>query len=156
MLLGLLIMALILSPVKLFGLVPLFILNMIVGGFFTTFEPLIMLNPRALAPRQFLKTKVTFSLSAVAFINAPLLAINSIFNNDALWFNVTFLFSFLLITACSVYIKYAGYEPNASLRFHVDFLFLYASVFLPYLLPLSVVIYFSNKRKAITNLSQFE
>lgn len=153
---SLMLTALILSPVKLFGLIPLFLLNVGFTGFYNLFEPLILLNPQAQSAQQFLKTKVLFSLRMVLFTNLPLLVINSIFNPEALWFNGAFLASFLLVTASSVCIKYASYQPNQSLRFHIDFLFLYATVFLPYLLPLSFLIYFSNKRKAITNLSQFE
>ncbi len=151
----LLLLAIVLSPVKLFGLVVLFIINTIFIDFYTSFEPLIMLNPGHHDLKEFLMQKINFFIKIILILNIPVLCINSIINPDALWFNVCFLMAFLLFASCSVFIKYAHYKPNDSLGFNLDFLILFSSVLMPYLLPLSVYIYFSNKKKALTNLSYY-
>lgn len=149
----LILIALILSPVKLFGVVVLFLLNSVFLGFYNYCEPLLMLNPENLTAENFLKKKISFLIRMLLFINIPVLAINIIFNPEVLWFDLGFIFAFLLLAACTVYIKYANYQPNTSLRLSVDYLVLTGSVILIYLLPLSIFIYFSNKKKAINTLS---
>jgi hypothetical protein len=57
----LLLLAIVLSPVKLFGVMALFLLNSIFLGFYSTFEPLPMLNSCNLPAVDFLKQKVSFS-----------------------------------------------------------------------------------------------
>lgn len=151
----LLLIAIVLSPVKLFGLVALFMFNLVIVGFYNFSEPVMMLNPQNLIPEIFLSKKITF-LSGVLFaFNAPLLIINVLFHQEIIWFNVCFLFGFLLLAASSVYIKYSNYKPNEPGRFSIDYLALIASLFIPYLLPLGILIYFSSRKKAIANLSYY-
>ncbi|MES2679819.1 MAG: hypothetical protein V4635_08045 [Bacteroidota bacterium] len=151
----LLVVTLILSPVKLFGLVALLLFNFIFLGFYNFFEPLVMLNPNHLLPKDFLRQKISFLSNILLCLNAPLLLINFLFNPEVLWFNLGFLFALLLLASCSVYIKYSNYRPNESLRVSVDFLVLTASIFFPYLIPLGLLIYFSSRKKAIANLANF-
>ncbi len=151
----LLVLTLILSPVKLFGLVALLLFNFVFLGFYNFFEPLLMLNPENLLPRDFLRKKISFLSNVLLCVNLPLLFINFLFNQEVLWFNIGFLFALLLLASSSVYIKYANYRPNESLRVSIDFLVLTASIFLPYLIPLGLLICFSSRKKAIANLSNY-
>lgn len=151
----LILIALILSPVKLFGVVVLFLLNSVFLGFYNYCEPLLMLNPENLTAEIFLWKKVSFLTRMLLLINIPLLAINGIFNPEVIWFNLGFIFAFLLFAASTVYIKYANYKPNTPLRLSIDYLILTGSAVLIYLIPLSIFIYFSNKKKAILNLSYY-
>ena len=154
--LGLLVLiALILSPVKLFGVVALFLLNAVFLSFYNYFEPLLMLNPENLTAEIFLRKKIAFLIRMLLFINIPLLTINVIFNSEVIWFDLGFMLAFLLLGACTIYIKYANYKPNTPLRLSIDYLILIGSVLLIYLIPLSIFIYFSNKKKAIANLSNY-
>lgn len=148
-------LAIIFSPVKLFGIVALLLLNLLFLGFYNYFEPLIMLNPENLSAEVFLNKKVSFLSRVTLLLNAPLLLINTLFNPEVVWFNTGFMFAFLLLAASTVYIKYASYKPNTSMRLSIDFLILFSSILLPYLIPLGIFIYFSNKKKAIANLTNY-
>lgn len=141
-----------LSSVKLFAIVALFLFNSILLGFYSTNEPRVMLNPDSMPVSRFLNQKVLFLLKVIFIINAPVLIINSIFQPDALSFNLSFLLGFMLLGATTIYIKYANYRPSTSLSFSMDFVILTATLALPYLLPLGVYIFFSNKKKAKKNL----
>jgi len=150
-----LLLSLVLSPVKLFGIVCLFIFNTIIFSFYDTCEPLLMLNPNWLPSEDFLLKKVKMIIKTLFPLNIIILAINSIFNPEIVGLNIVILFSFILIGVCSIYIKYSYYQPNLQYTYKIDFLFLYASIFLPYLLPLSIITYYTSKRKAAANLSNY-
>lgn len=155
LLLPLILLAVFLSPVKFFDTVALFILNSIFVGFYAFFEPLVMLNPENLSSENFLKNKIIFSNKVLLFSSGPLLLVNSIFHPDIAWFNICFLAGFLFINSCSVYIKYANYKPNDEIRFHIDYLLLFASALIPFLLPISYMLTQSHKKKAIETLSYY-
>jgi hypothetical protein len=150
--LPLLLTAIVLSPVKFFCLVALFLLNTIVLGFYGIYEPRHMLNPRNLEPTEFIDRKVNYSIKMLLLTNGPLLLVNALFYPESAWFSVCFLFGFVLLTACAVNIKYTHYRPNELQGFHADFLILYGSILLPYLLPLAIYLYYSNRKKAVANL----
>ncbi len=154
-LLALVVPLLLLSPVKLFGLAALFLVDLVILGYYNFFEPLIMLNPDFLSPEDFLGKKIAFLRKSLVVVNVPVLFMNSIFNPDVMWFNIGYLFALLLLASCTVFIKYASYRPNDSMRMSVDMLVLTGSLFFPYLIPLGIIIYFSTKRKAINNLSHY-
>lgn len=151
----LLVIALVLSPVKLFGLVALFLLNSILLGFYSYFEPIVMLNPDQLDKKSLLNRKINFFIKMVLLTSAPVLILNSVLHPEAISFNFFFLLGFILLAASTVYMKYAAYKPNQQQGFNVDALVLIASLFIPYLLPLSLFIYYNNRKKAIHNLSTY-
>lgn len=148
-------LAVVLSPVKLFGIMALFAFNFIILGFYSVFEPRMMLNPEHLPVRRFLARKVNFVCAAIVILNLPLVAVNSFCHPEVLTMNAGFFAAFLLLGACGVYIKYAAYDPSGSIPISVDMLVLVLSVFIPYLLPLSVIIYFSVKKRAVKNLLEY-
>src|SRR6218665_75317 len=133
----LLLVAIILSPVKFFALLALFLLNSTFLSFYGIYEPRHMLNPHHLEPAEFIDRKVNYSIKLLLLTNGPLLLVNALFHPESAWFGVCFLFGFVLLTACAVNIKYAHYRPNELQGFHADFLVLYGSILLPYLLPLA-------------------
>jgi hypothetical protein len=155
LLIPLLLVAIILSPVKLFGLAALLLINSIFISFYNEFEPLNMLNPENSGAEEFLSRKIYYVDKILIVTNLPLLIINSAFHPEVIWYNAGFLISFMILAHCTIYIKYASYEPKASMPFHFDFLLLYASVLIPFLLPISFLILYYNKKKAITNISRF-
>lgn len=151
----LLLIAIVLSPVKFFGLVALFLVNMVFLGFYNFYEPLLMLNPSSLTIESFLKQKINYCIKTLLLINCPLLLVNMIFNFESAWFDLCFIFSVLLLASCTIYIKYAHYRPNDMQSFKVDFIILVAGVLIPYFLPLCIYVYYSNRKKAIINLSHY-
>lgn len=151
----LLLIACILSPVKLFAIVGLFLLNTSFLSFYVLHEPLLMLNPKRLSVTDFLKEKIQFAVKAIAIINIPILLVNSFFQPDVWTVNLVFLFGFFALTVASIHIKYADYTPNESVGFKIDYLILYAGIFLPYVLPIAIFVLFSNRKKAIANLNYY-
>lgn len=150
-----LLVAIILSPVKFFGLLALFLLNITFLGFYNFYEPLLMLNPRNLPIQEFLREKTDYTLKVVLVVNTPLLLVNSIFHFESSWFCLCFIFGFSLLASCAVYLKYAYYHPNGVQGFRIDFLILITGVLVPYLLPLCIYVYYSSRKKAILNLSHY-
>jgi len=144
-----------LSPVKFFCLAALFLLNTIFLGFYNFFEPLLMLNPENHHPAGFLNKKVFFYNKMILLVNGPLLLINSIFQPDVAWYNICFIAGMFLLGSSTIYIKYSFYKPNDDLRFHMDYLFLFASALIPLLLPLAYLLNHTHKKKALRNLSHY-
>jgi hypothetical protein len=151
----LIVLVIALSPVKLFGIAALFILNLTFIGFYNVSEPRIMLNPRNLEVSRFLNDKVNFLIMIVLITNLPFLIVNCIFHPEVILINAAFLLSFLLLAANSVLIKYASYQPGETQSFSGDLLVLVTAVFIPYLIPVALMLYFVNLKKAKNNLLQF-
>jgi len=151
----LLLLCVLLSPVKLFALIPIFLLNVIILGFHNQFEPRILLNPGDLSASAFLNLKIKYLGTILILLNFPLLLINSIFNQDVIVINIYFLLIFYFVSACSIYIKYAQYEPGGKLSFSVDSLIVLATIFIPYLLPLTLLVFINNRKKAKSNLELY-
>ncbi len=155
LLLLLLLLACILSPVKLFATVGLFLLNTSLLSFYILHEPLLMLNPKRLSVTDFLKEKIQFAIKVIAILNIPILLVNSFFQPDVWVFNLVFLLGFFALTAATIHIKYADYTPNETIGFKIDFLILYAGIFLPYVLLIGIFILISNRKKAMINLNYY-
>lgn len=151
----LLLLSVILSPVKLFGIVPLFLLNSIFTSFYNYNEPIHMLNPGNFSAQNFLREKASFNSRMTLYFNLPLLAINSLFNHDAFVFNVLFLIVFMLIATTTVYLKYGAYKPNQNSTYRLEYFFLFSPLVTPWLLPISIFIFYSARRKAVDNLNIF-
>lgn len=149
------ILAILLSPVKLFPLVILLLLNLSIIDFYSLYEPLIMLNPNGYSIERFLSHKLNFGIKLFLLINLPILITNSLFNHDMFTFNIFFLVSTLILFANAVMIKYATYIPNESLTFHADMLLLTFSVIIPFFIPLSLFLLYQNHKKAKQNLLRY-
>ncbi len=145
----------ILSPVKLFATVGLFLLNTSLLSFYVLHEPLLMLNPKRLSVTDFLKEKIQFVIKVIAILNIPILVVNSFFQPDVWVFNLVFLLGFFALATATIHIKYADYTPNETIGFKIDYLILYAGIFLPYFLPIGIFVLFSNRKKAIANLNYY-
>lgn len=152
----LLLISCVFSPVKLFGLMALFLLNSVLLSFYATSEPILMLNPDFLSPGEFLRRKIKFLNRIVFFINTPLVLVNSFCHPESAWFCAGFLAGTFLLCSTTIYIKYANYRPNSSSMSSIDQLVLFAGLLIPYLLPLSVYLFYSNRRKAIETLQTYQ
>lgn len=150
---GLLILLLVLSPVKFFFFVPLFLLNTFMSDMFTEYEPLVMLNPSNYSAYDFLNRKIQFGVKMFLMLNLPFIIINSFFNPDMITFNLLFLASSALVLTNAICIKYANYIPNEKLNFHADLFLLILAVFVPFLVPISIYLFYANRKKAINHLN---
>ena len=123
--------------------------------FYSLYEPLTMLNPKNLSTKAFMDEKINFSCKVFTLINAPIIIINSFIHNDMITFNLLFFIGFMLMFINVIYIKYATYEPKETLRFHADQLLLTITAIVPYLIPISLYLLYSNRKKAYKNISNY-
>lgn len=151
----LVLIAIVLSPVKFFGLAALLLLNLVIAGFYSINEPLMMLNPFRFSIEEFLKSKINFCLKASIILNLPLLTVNSIVHPEQFYINVLFIIGICILHATIILIKYANYEPRTSLPTNADTIIVTISLFVPWLLPLSGLIFLNNRKKAINNLRRY-
>jgi hypothetical protein len=108
-----------------------------------------------LSVNTFLMKKIRFSCRIISILNFPILAINTIFQPDMMGFNAVFFISFLIIASAMVFIKYADYTPNEMMGFKVEFIVLCGGIFLPYLIPLSILMVVQQRKKALQNLNYY-
>ncbi len=150
------IIALALSPLKLFPLVALFLFNMVIFSFYDTNESVQMIQASNKTPKQFLSEKSGSAISKLLFLNLPVLAINTAFNPDLFLFNVFFLVYNLLMLASIISLKYSDYQyKKGGNNNQVKLIVMVLGLFIPYLSPLTIIFYFQSRTEAIKNLNNY-
>jgi hypothetical protein len=148
--------ALVLSPLKLFPLVALFLCNMTLFSFYDVNESVQMIQASAKTPARFLSEKTGSAVSKLVLLNLPVLIINALFNNDLFLFNMYFLVYNLLMLGTVVALKYAAYQyKKAGNTNQVKLIIMILGLFNPYLFPLTIIFYFQSRAEAIKNLSNY-
>ncbi|MBS1647092.1 MAG: hypothetical protein JST67_07115 [Bacteroidetes bacterium] len=150
----LLVVALILSPVKLFGIIVLFLVNSMFFSFYTDCEPVVMLLAQPHSAQKILNKKIIYTAKNISIINIPLLIVSSVFNPDFILIHIGFLLYMYLLTILAVSAKYNSYKPNtkntaASLQLAVAT----AALVFPPLAILTVFLCIKNYNGAITQLN---
>lgn len=149
-------LALALSPLKLFPLVTLFVFNMMVLTFYEHNESVQMLQASRQTPKAFLSERTFSSMSKLAIANAPVILINSTFNMDMLLFGLYFLGYNLLMLATVIAMKYAEYGYKKEKNNHqVKLVMMMSGLFIPYLSALTVIFYFQSRSEALKNLNHY-
>lgn len=149
-------LALILSPLKLFPFIALYLVNQIIYGFYNTNEGIQLLRAHELNAKQFLNRIIKKHLIYMAIINAPVLFINSIINMDMIYFNLFFLGYNLLTHSCIIYFKYGNYLPKKQTQNNqLKLIIISLGLFLPYLAVLTVIYFFQSKKEATLNLTYY-
>ena len=148
--------ALILSPLKLFPFIALYLVNQIIYGFYNTNEGIQLLRAHELNAKQFLNHIIKRHLIYLAILNAPVLFINSIINMDMIYFNLFFLGYNLLTHSCIIYFKYGNYLPKKQTQNNqLKLIIISLGLFLPYLAVLTVIYFFQSKKEATVNLTYY-
>lgn len=148
--------ALVLSPLKLFPLVALFLLNMTLFSFYAINESVQMIQASAKTPARFLSEKTGSAVSKLVLLNLPVLLINTLFNNDLFLFNVYFLVYNLLVMATVIALKYGDYQYKKTTNSNqVKLIIMVLGLFIPYMFPLTIIFYFQSRAEAIKNLSNY-
>lgn len=152
----LMLIALVLSPLKLFPLVALFIFNAVVFSFYEVNESVQMIQASNKTPKQFLADKLSSAVFKMAIINSPILIINTVFNFDLFLFNLYFLFYNLLMLATVIVLKYADYQyKKQGNSIQIKLIIMIFGLFLPYLAPLTIIFYFQSRTEALKNLNNY-
>jgi len=149
-------LALVLSPLKLFPLVALFLFNNVVFSFYETNESVQMLQASQKSPKQLMSSLLNSGVKKIALINFPILLINSIFNPDLWMFNMYFFAYNVLILATVIALKYESYQYKNSVSNHqIKLIVMILGLFIPYLFPLAIIFYVQSRAGAIKNLSHY-
>ncbi len=150
------ILALALSPLKLFPLVALFLFNNIIFSFYEVNESVQMLQANQQTPKQLMSSLLGSGVKKLVIINFPVLVINSIFNPDLWLFNMYFFAYNVLILATVIALKYENYQyRNTVNSFQIKLIILILGLFIPYLFPLAIVFYIQSRAGAIKNLNHY-
>lgn len=155
-LLLLLLLAIVLSPVKLFGLVALMAVNVLIFSFFDSNESVQMIQSYNCNAKQFLRIKISEALRYFLIINIPLVMINTLFNLEMLWMNLYYFgyTAFLLMSV--IILKYSNYSyKKQTSNNEVKMIVMFLGLFYPYLIILSAFYFFQSRSEAIKNLSQY-
>ena len=155
-LIPLILIALVLSPLKLFPLVALFIINAVVFSFYEVNESVQMIQAFNRTPKQFLSSLLSSAAIKLVIVNAPVLVINTVFNFDLFLFNLYFLLYNLLILATVIVLKYADYEyKKQGNSIQIKLIIMILGLFIPYLSPLTLIFYVQSRAEAIKNLNNY-
>ena len=89
-------------------------------------------------------------------LNVPLLLINSIFNQDMIWFNFYFIGYNALILITIIALKYSNYHFKLQANQNqMKLAILVIGLFIPYLSILGLVFYFQSRTDSINNLKTY-
>ena len=148
--------ALVLSSVKLFPLVALCLVNTAIMSFYTEGESRQMLTANSYSPKEIMLSKILFSIKIVLIINLPVIIINSIFNQDFIFINCLFLMYSCLVMAFAVACKYNAYKPNTSFEsISIQFGLVFVALIFPQFMVLTIFLTYYYYQKAIKNLSYY-
>lgn len=149
-------LALVLSPLKLFPLIALFIVNAIIFSFYEYHESVQMLQVSGKSPSAFLASHTLSALLKLALINAPVVLVNIIFNPDMLEFDLYFLAYNLLIMAAVIAMKYAAYAyRKEKSNFQIKTAVMMLGLVNPYLSVISLAFFIISRAEALKNLTHY-
>ena len=155
-LIPLILIAVVLSPLKLFPLVALFIANAVVFSFYEINESVQMIQASNKTPKQFLLALLTSAVMKLLIFNAPVLIINTITNFDLFLFNLYFLLYNLLMLATVIVLKYADYQyKKQGNSIQIKLIIMILGLFIPYLSALTLIFYIQSRAEAIKNLNNY-
>jgi hypothetical protein len=149
-------LALALSPLKLFPLVALFLFNNVMFSFYEANESVQMLQASQKTPKQLMASLLNSGVKKIVLVNFPILLINSIFNPDLWMFNMYFFAYNVLILASVIALKYESYQfKTPSSNHQIKLIVMILGLFIPYLFPLAIIFYAQSRAGAIKNLSHY-
>ena len=152
----LILIAVFLSPLKLFPLVALFIANAVVFSFYEVNESVQMIQASNKTPKQFLSSLLSSAVIKLVIVNAPVLIVNTLFNFDLFLFNLYFLLYNLLMLATVIVLKYADYQyKKQGNSIQIKLIIMILGLFIPYLSPLTLIFYIQSRAEAIKNLNNY-
>ena len=131
----------------------LWIITVFITGFYLESEPLPVLHATAKSPAKFLQNKLLAHGKLLLALQLPALVV-VLFNQPQFWYvYIVFVVLQLLLLACAILIKYSTYEPNRYLGPNsVLVMVAAAGAFIPFMLPLPLVICIRHWRKATRRL----
>lgn len=132
----------------------IFIISIIIFGFYEKAEPLPILLANELDSKTFLKQKVKNHLFSFSLVLLPLILAFLIFNIQYYYIVLIEFVFFSTILTYTILLKYAFYRPNSQLKAAQIFTMLgVLSIFIPFLLPVIIILIIKFLFQAIHNLT---
>lgn len=152
----LLLLSLGLSWVIIAPLVCLWLFTVNISSFYIECEPLSMLWANESSPRQLLWGKIKRHSGLLLLVSVPVLIINSLMHPEMALINTGFLLAQVLLLVFSILLKYATYRPGILLSGNNILLgFAAASIAIPFLLPVPLLMSLRNYSRALNNLKMY-
>ncbi|WPP50298.1 hypothetical protein [Catalinimonas niigatensis] len=137
------------------ALVGIVIFTLISTTFYNEDEPQQMVGVFQLSPRPFLFRKWKMQLLLFWTGCIPLMLIY-LFANPAYWYILPVLILLSsVIQILSINLKYSFYAPGASMDKSIFIVIYVLSLFVPFFVPVPLVMMFNYQRKAVTNLKAY-
>jgi hypothetical protein len=150
------ILGLTLSFLPFFSLFACWIITGIICGFYQSFEPRNQLRFHHSEPKNYLNYKIKIAAISYLKIIAPLMFIYLLFHPDQWIIILTALFLFLCILVFTLVAKYAYYSPGETSGPHqIYFTIGLLSLFIPFMVPIPLVLTMTHYRKAIKRLTPY-
>jgi hypothetical protein len=151
------------SGIIILPLLCLWLITVLLMGFYRECEPLNMLNPRDVNSGKLLNKKIIRHSALLGSIYLPVLIINSIFNPALIIFNIIFLLVQITVLMLAILFKYRLYTPGDMLHGNEIYLvFIQVLTILPFimggipfLLPLPLFLCIKYYRDAKNNLKNY-
>lgn len=150
------ILGLTLSFLPYFSLFACWIITGIICGFYQSFEPRNQLRFHHSEPKNYLHYKIKVAAISYLKIIAPLMFIYLLFHPDQWIIIITALFLFLCILVFTLVAKYAYYSPGETSGPHqIYFTIGLLSLFIPFMVPIPLVLTMTHYRKAVKRLTPY-
>lgn len=153
---GLILLAIAASPLPFFSLFLCWIFTAIIAGFYQQFEPRDQLRFQHRTARIYLHDKIRLAVKSFLLILLPILILYTLFHPDQWVISLVALILFLILIVFSIVAKYSYYAPGATAGPHqIYFTLGILSLFIPFLVPIPLVLTITRYRKAIKRLSPY-
>jgi len=154
--LALYILGLTLSFLPFFSLFACWIITGIICGFYQSFEPRNQLRFHHSDAKTYLNYKIKVAAISYLKIIAPLMFVYLLFHPEQWIIIITAMFLFLCILVFTLVAKYAYYSPGETSGPHqIYFTIGLLSLFIPFMVPIPLVLTMTHYRKAIKRLTPY-
>ena len=147
--------ALVLYEYPFAALLMIIVFTLITVSFYNEAEPLAMVEARAAPPAAFLRAKWRTQLT-LFWIGCLPLAIIFLLNNTTYWYVLpVWCLICSILQILSINLKYSLYEPGQTYNRDVYMAIYFLSLFVPYFVPVPLLMMFYYARRARRNLSLY-
>ncbi|MBB6462523.1 hypothetical protein [Flammeovirga kamogawensis] len=137
-------------------IVGLFLMNLSIVGFFKFNEPRALLYAISDSPVGLLTQKIHTSFKIYFILNVPYLLIGLVFYTSLFYILVYLFIVTAIIIMLAILMKYASYEPETASFANSTLLgFYYICLFIPFLLPIPLLVSIRTWKRASKQLSFF-
>ncbi len=136
--------------------ISIFLLGMLISGFYEKMESLSILVSYELNPSRFLRIKVLSALGIFSLVCLPLILLFIVFHTDHFYIPIIEFILFSLLLAFAIYVKYAFYLPEQGATSNQMLLSIgFLGIFIPFILPVFLFFILRYYYRAKSNLNLY-